>query len=106
MPERRRGERRKVERRRVERRKPDPKFKTTRQDVLNAAKNFQWKGPLPNWTTVVEERELPAQPLFLKAAKTSDLNALNAQEAALSLSNLGFEVRYKGVTIAWEDMPA
>jgi hypothetical protein len=73
---------------------------------MNAARDFQWKGQLPHWTTVVDGRELPARPLLLRAAKVSENNPANAEEAAVILSDLGFEVRYKGATISWEDMPA
>lgn len=100
------AERRKLERREVERRVAGPKVKATAQDVMNAAKNFQWKGPLPYWTTVVDGRELPARPLLLKAAKAADNNPINAEEAAVILSDLGLEVRYKGTTVPWEDLPA
>jgi len=100
------AEQRKAERRKVERRVTGPKLKATRQDVMNVARDFQWNGQLPNWTTVVDGREFPARPLVLKAAKVSDNNPTNAEEAAVMLSDLGFEVRYKGITIPWEDMPA
>jgi hypothetical protein len=100
MPEKRKGERRKTERRVAA-----PKIKATRQDILNVARNFQWDGPLPNWTTVVEGRELPARPLVLKAARVAENNPTNAGEAAVILSDLGFEVRYKGAIIPWEDLP-
>jgi len=94
-----------TERRKAERRVVRPKIKTTKQDVINVARNFPWKGHLPNWTTVVDGRELPARPLVLKAAKVADSNPTNAEEAAVILSDLGFEVRYKGATIPWEDLP-
>ena len=100
------AERRKVERREGDRRVAGPKIRTTKQDVVNAAKNFQWKGPLPDWTTVVDGRELPARPLLLKTAKAAENNPLDAEGAAVILSDLGFEVRYKGTTIPWEDIPA
>jgi hypothetical protein len=98
-------EQRKGERRKAERRVARPKVKTTKQDVVNVARNFQWNGQLPGWTTVVEGRELPARPLLLKAAKVSGNDPTGAEEAAVILSDLGFEVRYKGTTIPWEDLP-
>jgi hypothetical protein len=95
-----------AERRKAERRVAGPKIKTTMQDVMNVARNFQWKGHLPDWTTVIEGRELPARPLLLRAAKVSHNNPTNAEEAAVILSDLGFEVRYRGTTIPWDDLPA
>lgn len=99
------AEQRKAERRKAERRVARPKLKTTRKDIMNAARDFHWNGQLPNWTTVVDGRELPARPLVLKAARASDNNPTNSGEAAVILSDLGFEVRFKGATIPWEDLP-
>ena len=98
-------DRRRTERRRAERRVAGPKIKVTKQDIMNVAKDIRWKGQLPNWTTVVEGRELPARPLVLKAARVSDNDPTNSGEAAVILSDLGFEVRYKGTTIPYEDLP-
>jgi hypothetical protein len=95
----------KAERRKAERRVAGPKIKAARQDIMNVARNLQWSGQLPNWTTVVDGRELPARLLLLKAAKVSDNNPTGAEEAAVILSDLGFEVRYKGTIIPWEDLP-
>ena len=89
----------------AERRVAGPKIKAARQDIMNVARNLQWSGQLPNWTTVVDGRELPARLLLLKAAKVSDNNPTGAEEAAVILSDLGFEVRYKGTIIPWEDLP-
>ena len=100
------AERRKGERREGDRRVAGPKIRTTTQEVVNAAKILQWKGPMPEWTSVVEGRELPARLLLLKAAQAADNDPVNSEEAAIILSDLGFEVRYKGTTIPWEDMPA
>ena len=94
-----------TERRKAERRVARPKIKTTRQDIMIVARDFHWNRPLPNWTTVVEGRELPARPLVLKAARVSDDHPTNSGEAAVILSDLGFEVRYKGATIPGEDLP-
>jgi hypothetical protein len=99
------AEQRKAERRRAERRVARPKIKATKQDIVDAARNFQWNEQLPNWTTVIDGRELPARPLLLKAARVSDNNPTNAEEAAVILSDLGFEVLYKGTIIPWEDLP-
>jgi hypothetical protein len=101
MPDRRQGERRGAERRNA-----GPKIRTTRDEVLNAVKVFQWKGQLTDWTTVIEDRELPARTLLLRAAKAVESNSITSEEAAVILSDLGFEVRYKGATIPWEDLPA
>jgi len=95
-----------AERRKTERRGSGPRIKATQHDIVNAARKFHWKGPMPNWTTVVEGRELPARPLLLKAAKVAENHPTNSEEAAVILSDLGFEVRFKGVIIPWEDVPA
>ncbi len=100
MPDRRQGERRGTDRRKT------AKIRTTRDEVLNAARSFQWKGPLTDWTTIVEAREFPTRALLLRAAKATESNAVTGEEAAVLLSDLGFEVRLKGETIPWEDMPA
>jgi hypothetical protein len=100
MPDRRQNDRRGAERRKFS------KIRTTRDEVLNAAKGLQWKGPLTDWTTIVEGREFPARPLLLRAAKAIESNSVTAEEAAVILSDLGFEVRLRGETIPWEDMPA
>ena len=99
------AEQRKAERRRAERRVARPKIKATKQDIVDVARNFQWNEQLPNWTTVVDGREFPARPILLKAAKVSANNPTNAEEAAVILSDLGFEVLYKGTIIPWEDLP-
>jgi hypothetical protein len=99
------AERRRTERREVERRAARPKLKPTREAILNVAKSFQWSGSMPNWTTVVDGRELPARPIVLKAARVSENNPTNSGEAAVILSDLGFEVRYKGATIPSDDLP-
>jgi hypothetical protein len=99
------AERRKVEQRKAERRVASPKIKATRQDIMDAARNFQWKQQLPDWTTVVDGRELPARPLVVKAARVSDRNPTTTGEAAEILSDLGFEVRYKGTIVLRENFP-
>ena len=98
-------EQRKDERRRIERRLARPRIATTRQVVMEAAKKFTWSGPLPNWTAVVGGRELPARALLIKAAKVAHNNPTDSGEAAVVLSDLGFEVRYKGTTIPNDDLP-
>jgi hypothetical protein len=40
----------------------------TRQDIIKAARNFQWHHRMPKWTTIVDGTELPARPLVLDAA--------------------------------------
>jgi hypothetical protein len=40
----------------------------TRQDIIKAARNFQWHRQMPKWTTIVDGTELPAGPLVLDAA--------------------------------------
>ncbi len=98
-------EQRKDERRRIERRLARPRIVTTRQAVMEAAKKFPWTGSLPNWTAVVGGREYPARALLIKAAKVADNNPTDSGEAAVVLSDLGFEVRYKGTTIPSDDLP-
>ena len=98
------AEQRKAERRKVERRVASPKIKATRQDIMDAARDFQWDGKLPDWTTVVDGRELPARLLVLKAARVSQKNPTKTSEAAVILSDLGFEVRYMGTVIPREDL--
>jgi hypothetical protein len=98
-------ERRKAERRKAERRVARSKIMATKQDILNTARDFPWTAQLPYWTTVVDGKELPARPLVLKAARVSESNPLDEHAAAVILSDLGFEVRYKGAIIPWEDMP-
>jgi hypothetical protein len=98
-------EQRKEERRRTERRTARPRISASREAVISAAKNFPSIAPLPNWTTVVEGRELPARALLIKAARVAPNNPTNSGEAAVILSNLGFEVRYKGRTIPSDDLP-
>src|ERR1035437_4471175 len=103
--ERRKAERRYAERRKAQRRLNSPKIKATRQDIIDVARNFQWKEPLPDWTTVVDGRELPARPLVLNAARVSDHGPIETGEAAVILSDFGFEVRYKGTIVPMEDLP-
>ena len=99
------AEQRKAERRKGERRVARPKIKATREDIMDAARNFQWERELPDWTTVVDGRELPARPLVLKAARVSDKNPTKTGEAAVILSDLGFEVRCKGVIVPRAELP-
>jgi len=98
-------EQRKAERRRVERRLTRPKITVTREAVVDAAKSFPSGGPLTNWTTVVDGRELSTRAVLLKAAKVSKNDPTDSGEAAVILSDLGFEVRYKGRTVPSEDLP-
>jgi hypothetical protein len=99
------AERRRTERREEERRAARRKLQPTREDILKVAKIFHWKGSMPNWTTIIDGREHPARPLVLKAARASESNPTNAGEAAVILSDLGFEVRFKGETIPSDDLP-
>ena len=82
-----------------------PKIKVTLQEIMDAARNFQWERQLPDWTTVVDGRELPARPLVLKAARVSDHNPTKTDEAAGILRDLGFEVRYKGTIVIRKHFP-
>lgn len=95
-----------AERRKTERRVAAPRIQTTRERVIKAVKSLQWTGPLPNWTVIVDGQELPARSLLLKAAGVSSHNPTDSELAAVILSDLGFEVRYRGTTIPWEDLPA
>ncbi len=101
MPDRRQGERRGTDRRHA-----GPRIRTTRDEVINAAKTFQWKGQLTDWTAIVVGQELPVRPFLIKVARAMENDSITGEEAAVILSDLGFEVRYKGATVPWEDMPA
>jgi SAM-dependent MidA family methyltransferase len=98
-------EKRKAERRRYERRVARRRITTTHQAILDAARNFKNNGSSQNWTTIVEGQEFPARLLLIKAAQVAENHPTNSGEAAVILSDLGFEVRYKGTTVRSEDLP-
>jgi hypothetical protein len=71
----------------------------TKTDILNTEKDFLWNRPLPKWTTVVNDRELPARPLVLHAANVPPNDPTNSHQAVAKLKGLGFEVRYEGKAV-------
>jgi len=71
----------------------------TRQDIVNAARNFQWTRQLPKWTVVVERREFPARPLVLAAAGVPPNDTTNSHQAVAILKGYGFDTRYEGKSV-------
>ena len=72
---------------------PRPK-ELTRDEVLDAARNFRWTRKMPKWTVLIGERELPARPLVLEAAGVPPNDPTNSHQAVEILKRLGFETRY------------
>jgi hypothetical protein len=68
----------------------------TKADILRTEKGFKWTRQLPKWTTVVNDRELPARPFVLQAADVPPNDPTNSHQAIAKLKSLGFEVRYEG----------
>lgn len=75
----------------------------TKQAIVSAAKNFQWRRQMPKWTVIVDGRELPARPLILEAAGVPPNDPTNSHQAVAILKDRGFDVRYQGRTIQSED---
>ena len=71
----------------------------TKDDILRTEKNFRWTRPLPKWTTVVNNRELPVRPLVLQAADVPPNDPTNSHQAVAKLKGFGFEVRYEGKAV-------
>jgi hypothetical protein len=71
----------------------------TKQDILTAARGFQWNRQMPKWTVIVDGRELPARPLVLEAAGVPPNDPTNSHQAVAILKDRGFDVRYEGKTI-------
>jgi len=66
----------------------------TRVDILRAASEFRWTKKMPKWRVIVNNRELPARPLVLRAAQVPPNDPTNSHQAIALLENLGFETRY------------
>jgi hypothetical protein len=66
----------------------------TRLDILRAAGEFRWTKKMPKWRVIVNNRELPARPLVLRAAQVPPNDPTNSHQAIALLENLGFETRY------------
>ena len=75
----------------------------TKQAIVSAAKNFQWRRQMPKWTVIVDGRELPARPLILEAAGVPPNDPTNSHQAVAILKDRGFDVRYQGRTVQSED---
>ncbi len=71
----------------------------TRQDIIKAARNFQWTRQMPKWTTIVDGTELPARPLILEAAGVPPNDPTNSHQAVAILKGRGFDVRYEGKSV-------
>ncbi len=79
---------------------PSPKVAALRrQDIIRTARCFSWSRQMPKWTTVVEERELPARPLVLEAAGVPPNDPTNSHQAVAVLKRLGFDTRYEGQSV-------
>lgn len=68
----------------------------TKQEIVAAAKRFQWNRQMPKWTVIVGGRELPARPLVLQAAGVLPNDPTNSHQAVALLQDRGFDVRYEG----------
>jgi hypothetical protein len=71
----------------------------TRQDIIKAARNFEWHRQMPKWTTIVDGTELPARPLILEAAGVPPNDPTNSHQAVAILKGRGFDVRYQGKSV-------
>jgi len=74
-------------------------LRLTKEDVLGAARVFRWERQLPKWTVIVENRELPARPLVLRAAGVAPNDTTNSHQAVAKLKALGFDTRYEGTSV-------
>jgi hypothetical protein len=66
----------------------------TRLDILRTAGEFRWTKKMPKWRVIVNNRELPARPLVLRAAQVPPNDPTNSHQAVALLESLGFETRY------------
>ena len=71
----------------------------TKDDVLRAAKAFQWNRQLPKWTVIVDGRELPVRPLILAAAGVPPNDSTNSHQAVAKLKSFGLDTRYEGKSV-------
>jgi hypothetical protein len=63
-------------------------------EIIRAAGVFRPARKASKWTVIVENRELPARPLVLKAAGVAPNDPTNSHQAVAILERLGFETRY------------
>ena len=66
----------------------------TREQIVAAARDFEWDKKMPKWTVIVEGRELPVRPLVRTAARVLPNDPTNSHMAVAILESLGFETRY------------
>ena len=71
----------------------------SKQDIIRAARSFQWNRKMPKWTVVIEGRELPARPIVLTAAGVAPNDPTNSHMAIAKLKALGFDTRYEGKSV-------
>ncbi len=71
----------------------------TRQNIIKAARNFQWTRQMPKWTVIVEGKEIPARPLVLEAAGVPPNDRTNSHQAIAILKDRGFDTRYEGKSV-------
>jgi len=71
----------------------------TRADILRTASNFTYTRKMPDWTVIVDRRELPARPLVLEAAGVPPNDPTNSHGAIRKLKELEFDTRYKGKSV-------
>lgn len=71
----------------------------TTEEIVAAARSFQWSRQMPKWSVIVDGRELPARPLVLEAAGVLPNDPTNSHQAVAILMERGFDVRYQGKTI-------
>lgn len=71
----------------------------SKEDILRAARTFQWNRKMPKWTVVIEGRELPARPIVLTAAGVAPNDPTNSHMAIAKLKALGFDTRYQGKSV-------
>src|SRR6266700_630463 len=81
---------------------PNPK-ELTRIEIIRAAGSFKSARKNSKWTVIVENRELPARPLVLRAAGVAPNDPTNSHQAVAILERLGFETRYAAERHQTED---
>src|ERR1700748_2600150 len=74
-------------------------FGLSREEIVSAARKFEWGRQMPKWTVIVEGRELPARPLVLQAAGVLPNDPTNSHRAVALLQARGFTVRYEGKSV-------
>jgi hypothetical protein len=71
----------------------------SRQDIIRAAKTFEWNRQMPKWTVIVEGKEFPARPLVLGAAGVPPNDGTNSHQAVAILKDRGFDTHYEGKSV-------